>query len=102
MGWLLTEHLVGTYFEVDGNVTTAITFHSLGFHKDLGRKFWFEGFTGFGALSKSDDRLGGHFQFSEIATLGYRGVGVSYQHISSAGIYKVNTGRGFILVNYKF
>lgn len=102
VGWLLTEHLIGTYFEVDGNVTTAITFHSVGIHKDFKKHFWIEGFTGFGALSKPDDRLGGHFQFSEIGTVGYKQIGISYQHISSAGIYKVNTGRGFFLVNYKF
>lgn len=101
---LLTQHTIGTYFEaLSGGTFTVISFHTLGFHAPIKTsQWWIEGFTGIGALSHSDNRLGGRFQFTEIGTLGYGKFGLSYQHISSAGIYSVNTGRDFILTSYLF
>jgi hypothetical protein len=51
-------------------------------------------------LSATDSYLGSHLQFNEDMGIGIKdargvGVGVSYKHMSSAGIFKPNTGRDF-------
>lgn len=53
-------------------------------------------------ISSPDAYLGGYFQINTEATLGIRGengisIGLLYKHLSSAGIYKPNVGRDFLL-----
>lgn len=58
-------------------------------------------FVGVAGLTAKDSQLGGHFQFSQDLALGVRDkrsfVEIGYTHFSSAGIYKPNKGRDFVL-----
>lgn len=57
-----------------------------------------------GAIETTDSYLGGHFpQFNEDLYFGVRdrhgnGIGVKYEHISSAGIFQPNEGRDFVIL----
>lgn len=60
---------------------------------------------GLAAITNTDSYLGGHFpQFNGEAYVGLRdkhgaGIGVSYEHISSAGIVSPNQGRDFFILH---
>lgn len=63
--------------------------------------FYVKAFWGVAALSATDTQLGGHSQFMMDLGLGFqdelRFVGIGIKHISSAGIWKPNHGRDFIM-----
>lgn len=61
--------------------------------------------TGWGisGITTTDSYLGGHFQFNGEIYLGLRdnkgnGIGVEYQHFSSAGLETPNVGRDFVIL----
>lgn len=58
-------------------------------------------FVGAGLISNTDSQLGGHFQFAESFGIGVRDessfIQIEYRHLSSAGIYKPNKGRDFLI-----
>lgn len=58
-------------------------------------------FIGIAGITHTDQKLGGHFQFSQDVGIGVRDkrsfVDLSYVHFSSAGIAKPNRGRDFLV-----
>lgn len=62
---------------------------------------------GIAGITNTDTMLGGHFQFTQSVGFGFKGsnemkLGVEYKHFSSAGIYPINFGRDFFLINFAF
>jgi hypothetical protein len=56
-----------------------------------------------GVITSPDAWLGGHFQFDTELALGVMagnglGCGLAYGHVSSAGIYEVNKGRDWLMI----
>jgi hypothetical protein len=57
--------------------------------------------TGLSMITSPDEMLGGRFQFNQDFLMGFADkrkhiIGISYKHISSAGIYEPNKGRDMI------
>ena len=65
-------------------------------------KIYISGFLSAGFLTAKDGHLGGPFQFSQDVNVGFRAlesdirIGLTYKHISSAGLYKPNLGKDLI------
>lgn len=65
--------------------------------------FFAQALVGPSLISHTDSNLGGHFQFNNDIALGFRDpdtkatVGLSYKHVSSAGLASPNKGRDFIM-----
>jgi len=65
--------------------------------------FYVESLWGLSALSHTDSWLGSHFQFMQDLGIGFvdsnsSTIGLSYKHISSAGLFLPNKGRDFIVI----
>lgn len=62
------------------------------------------GYWGIELQSSTDTQLGGYLQFCQDAGIGIRDetsfVQATYSHVSSAGIYRVNRGRDFVLLSF--
>src|SRR5581483_2475391 len=60
------------------------------------------GFAGIAIIGYTDAALGGIFEFTEEAIVGYKNVGVGYKHISNAGTASPNQGRDYISLTVAF
>lgn len=95
---------VGGWLDNAGNGRLSSQFMSFGpgYLVDLN---WLEIRNSYGVsyITDPDIYLGGPFQFHGELYLGFRdklgdGIGIKYNHFSSAGIYQPNTGRDFVLL----
>lgn len=63
-------------------------------------------FSGIGFITKTDQALGGHFQFFQQASVGIQdsgaSLGLNVTHISNAGIVRPNRGRNFVTLHIAF
>jgi hypothetical protein len=87
---------------IEGRSSSVMASASLGVH--VNAKYAFaQALVGPSIISDTDSNLGGHFQFNNDFAIGLRDpetkatIGLSYKHLSSAGIYKPNKGRDFIM-----
>lgn len=58
--------------------------------------------AGMGAVTKSGPRITSGLQFTEEISLKYKNFGLSYKHISNAGLKKPNLGRDYLLFSLGF
>jgi hypothetical protein len=88
------------------NSSSGYLFQSVGIRVNPG-PILAESFWGVGLISSPDNILSTHLQFTNDLNLGIvdksgNSIGVSYKHISNAGIKSPNVGRDFLMVYWKF
>lgn len=63
-------------------------------------------FAGVNYITQRDEYLGGNWQFKEDLFLGLQegngSIGLTFTHLSSAGIYKPNIGKNFVQLTAKY
>jgi len=105
VGPIITQYEFGGWFDntgIEGRKSSALLGISWGVHANAGYVFG-QALVGPAAISDTDINLGGHFQFNNDIAFGLRDpdtggtVGFAYKHISSAGIFKPNKGRDFLM-----
>jgi hypothetical protein len=90
----------------DGRTNSLFTSYQLGFEVS-NNIFQASVFSGPALISSPDSDLGGIFQFNETIFLGivdkdYDSIGVSWNHLSSAGLEQPNQGKDFLCLEIKF
>lgn len=84
-----------------GRRSSAFALGQIGVKPGAERGLYGSAFLGIAGITHPDSQLGGVGQFSENFGLGIRDgssfIGVDYRHLSSAGIFKPNKGRDFLV-----
>lgn len=105
LGSIIEQKEVGLWGDnkpIRGRSSSWYAQYGVGAHAVNGA-FYAQAVTGVAYITDPDSHLGGHVQFVQDAGLGLLseegfGVGLSYKHVSSAGLYTPNKGRDFILL----
>lgn len=97
----------GVYWDNTRALTSGFGFLSFGPRIRPVHFFYLENLIGVGAISKTDDLLGSHLQFSIDFGIGFTmadnaSIGITYKHLSNAGIKAgPNQGRNFWLMSLR-
>jgi hypothetical protein len=103
-GPFIKQYEVGAYFDTAGGGRTSSGFGNISMGIEVNPGYLvLRSVHGVGAITTPDSVLGGWFQFNNDITLGIKDnhhnmIGLTYKHISSAGIYKPNRGRDFVVL----
>jgi hypothetical protein len=105
LGSVISQWELGGWFDnsgIEGRKSSVLGSVSLGVHVNAGYLFT-QALIGPALMLPTDSNLGGPLQFNNDFALGLRdpetkaAIGFAYKHISSAGIFKPNKGRDFIM-----
>ena len=103
--FLLQQYEVGSWFDnsgIQGRRSSLMGGYSLGVNVNAG-SMYAQALVGPALISSPDSNLGGNLQFNNDISIGLRDlrteatIGLSYKHISSAGIAEPNRGRDFFM-----
>lgn len=84
------------------NKVSVNAFYKIGPQLKLDNGLYSDILIGAGGVSLTDHKLSSHFEFSEEIEVGYKRVGIGFMHVSNAGLSNPNSGRDFLLLNFKF
>lgn len=104
-GPIIQQYEGGFWFDnsgIEGRRSSGLLGYSLGVNANAG-SFFAQALVGPSLITSTDSNLGGPFQFNNDFGFGIKdqetggSVGITYKHISSAGIELPNKGRDFIM-----
>jgi hypothetical protein len=105
LGPIIRQYEIGGWVDNTGKPgqrSSLLGGASAGIHVNAGY-LYAQALVGPSLISAPDSALGGHFQFNNDIALGLRDpdtkatIGLSYKHVSSAGLERPNRGRDFIM-----
>lgn len=104
-GPLIHQFEAGTWFDnsgIEGRKSSGLLGYSLGVNANAG-SFFAQALVGPSFITATDSNLGGPLQFNNDFGFGIKdqhtggSIGITYKHVSSAGLELPNKGRDFIM-----